>query len=759
MKHYQALLMALTLCSTVVAAPFSAVPAAAAGSYDMNVHVDLSSSGKAISPYIYGVNMFGNESNMKKLTAHSTRQGGNRMTAYNWENNASNAGSDWQHSSDDNLSKSNDPGDCVQTFSKQAQDFGIDYKLTTVQLAGYVAADKNGTVSEEEAAPSDRWDEVVLTKGSDFSMTPDLTDGKVYMDEYVNFIVQTLGDASSPTGMQAYSLDNEPALWNHTHSRMHPQPVGVTELRDKSVEMAKRIKAIDPKAEVFGPALYGYTAFDHLSDDDNNHEWETLKAQTGYHWYLDYYLDEMSKASTEAGTRLLDVLDIHYYSESARVGAEDRLQSVRTLYEKDFAENSWIGQYCQENIPILPTIQKSIDTYYPGTKLAISEYNFGGEDDVSGAIAQAEALGCYADAGVYYAAIWGGGGYIFSGLNLYTNYDGNGGCFGDTLIPATTQDVSLSSTYAAVNAGDTSEVTVMVTNKSATDAENLTISLDGAQKDYQSAAVYAVSTDSTDIHLIDIADVKDAAVNVTLPAYCAAMIVVSDDANAFDGLDIYDPNVKTERSVVFDDPMSMVGSDDFIEIPIEDPEHLVRIEVTADVVSTLGSSWGTAGCEICANVEDANGEGFWSYKDYTLGLGTGVTAKIEFDGTFGKPTSDDPNAAREDVPATVADGKVQLQQWWESSEKKQSDQDPADLTVTYTKVEVFYSLDGQGTEALRGDVNADGIFNIADAVALCRYLSHDEAVQVWTSGDFDGNGALDSTDLTMMKRALAEYKD
>ena len=101
--------------------------------------------------------------------------------------------------------------------------------------------------------------------------------------------------------------------------------------------------------------------------------WEDIKSANNYHWYLDCYLDQMKKAEEEYGTRLLDVLDIHYYSESAREGAEDRVQSVRTLYEKGFRENSWIGQWCQENVLILPTIQKSIDTYYPRTKLAITE--------------------------------------------------------------------------------------------------------------------------------------------------------------------------------------------------------------------------------------------------------------------------------------------------------------------------------------------------------------------------------------------------
>lgn len=65
-----------------------------------------------------------------------------------------------------------------------------------------MAADKNGSVTEAEAAPSARWNEVVLTKNAPFTLHADPNDGVVYMDEYVNFIVQTFGDSSSPKGIQ-----------------------------------------------------------------------------------------------------------------------------------------------------------------------------------------------------------------------------------------------------------------------------------------------------------------------------------------------------------------------------------------------------------------------------------------------------------------------------------------------------------------------------------------------------------------------------
>ncbi|MBQ4346149.1 MAG: glycoside hydrolase [Oscillospiraceae bacterium] len=746
-------LIAFFTAMTLPAVFCSAAMVHAAGEDTMHITVDLGGSGKSISPYIYGINEYGHQENLKKLSVNAIRQGGNRMVAYNWENNASNAGSDWKHSSDNNLSNSDAPADCVQQLVDEGEKYDIGYKLTTLQMAGYVSADKNGVVSEAEAAPSARWNRVQLTKGSAFAAEPDLTDGVVYMDEYVNYIIQKYGDSSAATGIQGYSLDNEPALWHHTHSRIHPQEVGITELRDKSVELATAVKQLDPDAEIFGPALYGYTAYDHLADSDSSTEWETLKAAGGYHWYLDYYLDSMKEASDAAGVRLLDVLDIHYYSESARVGAEDRLQSVRTLYEKGFVENSWIGQWCQENVPILPTVQASIDQYYPGTKLAVTEYNFGGDTDPSGAIAQAEALGCFADANVYFASLWGGSGYILSALNLYTNFDGKGGAFGDTLMPTTTDDVSLSSAYAAIDGADDSTVTVMVTNKNMTQPMNATIALQNADSTYKKAAVYAITPESDEITLLEIVDTAADAVDITLPAYCAAMVVISEDAAAFDGTQEEKP---VEESVVYDDPMSMINENGYVEIPITDAEHLKEIIITANVTSKAGSSWGNAGCAVCINAVTPEGEEFWTSKSYGLDLGSGVKAVVEFDGTLSHKENGD-------IPAVIADGKVELQKWWDSSEKMELDQED-EIIITYTSVEVVYEYPAQPEEnnTLPGDVNCDGLVKINDVILLNRVLAEDTSAAITEQGmlnaECDGSPTVTADDAVTILRGLAGLK-
>jgi len=743
MKKCKALLTAAAVAAVSLSVPFQT--AFAEESYDMKIQIDLGGETKAISPYIYGINQYGNQGNYKNVTTTAVRQAGNRMVAYKWENNASNAGADWKHSSDNNLSDSDAPGDCVQVLSEEAKNYGIGYKMTTLQLCGYVSADKDGIVTEQEAAPSDRWNEVVLTKGSAFSSMPDLTDGKVYMDEYVNFIIQTLGDSTSASGIQGYSLDNEPALWSSTHPRIHPEQTTIQELRDKSVEMATAVKRLDPNAEIFGPALYGYTAYDHLDDDDASSEWETLKAANGYHWYIDCYLDQMKQASDEAGVRLLDVLDIHYYSESARVGVEDRLQSVRTLYEEGFVENSWIGQWCQENVPILPTVQASIDKYYPGTKLAVTEYNFGGED-LSGTIAQAEALGCFADAGVYMASIWGGNPYQFAGINLYTNYNGKGGSFGDTLVPTKTDDVSQASAYAAIRGADQGVVTAMVTNKDLENPEQAVISLKNADTTYEAAAVYAVYGDSAEIRLIDVIDqVEDNVVEVTLPAYSAAMIVITDDASDFDDLEVYDPDQFTQEIVTIDNPSDYINKSGYVEIPITDPAHLVRIDMTANVTSSAGSTWGSAGCAVCINAADSAGTEFWTYEGFSLPIGTGSTASVEFDGTL----SNDGTY----VEAMVADGKVELQKWWDTSEKLEAGVDDI-ISVEYTQVKVIYEYENGAAEQVRGDVNADGKLSVADVVMLQKWLLRAGEIADAKAGDLCADGRLDSFDLTAMKREL-----
>src|SRR6185312_179688 len=100
------------------------------------------------------------------------------------------------------------------------------------------------------------------------------------------------------------------------------------------------------------------------------------------------------------------------------------------LWDPTYTETSWISQWGTwvgspgNNGPIklLPRVQRDIDDFNPGTKIAITEYNYGGNNHISGAIAQADALGIFGREGVFAANIWGGGSYTDGAFNMYLDY-------------------------------------------------------------------------------------------------------------------------------------------------------------------------------------------------------------------------------------------------------------------------------------------------------------------------------------------------
>nr|AMO13192.1 glycoside hydrolase [uncultured bacterium] len=507
------------------------------------ITVDTKAGRYSISPYIYGIN---DNDGFDNVTAGSIRQGGNRYTAYNWENNYSNAGSDWHHNNDTYLSSSSNPADTAAKLIQKANSRNIPYRIVTLQMAGFVSADKKGVVGENETAPSNRWLPVQFTKKGDFSLTPNLNDGVVYMDEYVNYLVQKYGNSASGLGINGYSLDNEPALWQLTHPRVYPNKLTVVDLIQRSIELSKVVKTVDPTCEIFGPALYGFGAYNDLG---NAPDWKSLKAANGYFWFLDAYLDEMQKAEAANGKRLLDVLDVHYYSEAKGLcritNCEDashtecqnaRMQAPRTLWENGYYEKSWIGDWFKSYLPILPKIQRSIEMYYPDTKLAITEYGFGGDTHISGAVAQADALGIFGKAGVYLASLWHSrnNSYPNAAINLFTNYDGNGSSFGNTGVKAliTTQERGTDSTnknelctvYASVN-DDESKLTIIATNKSIVNNQEITVNIENGSS-YKKAIPYLISNKGTAIKVQDEISVKNGVFTFTLPFMCVVLFAV-----------------------------------------------------------------------------------------------------------------------------------------------------------------------------------------------------------------------------------------
>jgi autotransporter-associated beta strand protein len=521
---------------------FAAFPAIAAAQTSVNFSIDTQQSVKPISRYIYGVNqsLSGNYSNLTL-----TRLGGNRWTAYNWETNASNAGSDWNFQNDSYLGGGNAPGGAVAPSIQNASDRNAGI-LLTIPTVGYVAADKlgngdvryvNGGSTPDPNYLQTRFKQSLPSKGSAFSNPPNASDAYVYQDEFVNWLKTTYPYCETdPNRPIFFSLDNEPDLWSSTHAEVHPNAATYAEMVQKSVAYGTAIKNVMPGAKVFGPVNYGWYGMLTLQDAPD----------AAGRDFLNYYLAQMKQAEQTAGKRLLDVLDVHWYPEATgknasgndtRIVGDDtspgvvaaRLQAPRSLWDSTYTETSWITQWSTYGpIDLLHRVQNKIDANYAGTKLSISEYNYGGGNHISGGIAQADVLGIYGREGVFSANEWpmsSNESFIAGGFLMYRNFDGKNGTFGDTSISAQTNDNAASSIYASLDSQNPNRMVLVALNK--TDhAISAAMNLQHASA-FGLADIYRLTSASAAPTYVDsVLIANPASFNYSMPSYSVSTLLV-----------------------------------------------------------------------------------------------------------------------------------------------------------------------------------------------------------------------------------------
>lgn len=148
---------------------------------------------------------------------------------------------------------------------------------------------------------------------------------------------------------------------------------------------------------------------------------------------------------------------------------------------------------------MLPKLNESIQKYYPGTKLAFTEYNFGGGQDISGAIVQADFLGLLAEYEVYFASIWAfdKSEYQFAAINMFTNYDNKGGYFADSLLESITTDDYTVSVYTGKNKTD-GKTHIILINKEIHEQTEVTVKI-GKTGNFTQAESYVLDGIGTTI--------------------------------------------------------------------------------------------------------------------------------------------------------------------------------------------------------------------------------------------------------------------
>ncbi|MGW3356800.1 glycoside hydrolase family 44 protein [Streptomyces bungoensis] len=483
-------------CATQAAGAAPVRPSRTSATAGPAISVDTTTGRHAIDPHIYGLN-FPDEALAKELRLPVGRWGGNATSRYNYKNDAYNAGSDWYFEDlhYDNDTSALPDGSQADKFVEQNRRTGTD-TLMTVPMIGWTAAGRDNGCGFSIAKYGPQ-------QGSDAQWRPDCGNGKKpdgtlitgndpaetstpagadFDKGWVQYLRGTYGGAGSG-GVRFYDLDNEPDLWHSTHRDVHPAGASYDELRDSTYATAAAVKDADPAAQTLGPVGWGFNSLIYSGLDQ-----EKCSEQGGSCWsnppdraahggvqFAPWYLQQMKAYEQAHGRRILDYFDEHIYPQQTGVSgsADDaaaqalRLRSTRQLWDPSYVDESWIDQPIQ----FIPRLRSLVDQNYPGTKLAVSEYNWGALDHIDGGLAEADVLGIFGREGLDLATLWSPpkptdpGAYAF---RMYRDYDGKGGTFGDTAVHAASADQDQLSVYAAERSGDHA-TTVMVINKTTGD--------------------------------------------------------------------------------------------------------------------------------------------------------------------------------------------------------------------------------------------------------------------------------------------------
>jgi len=433
--------------------------------------VDAAGNPHPINPDIYGIASYSLDAGFaKEIQVPNVRWGGDATTRYNWEVDSSNAGFDWYFMGG-NGQTTPVPSASADLMVNTYKTASNAHALLTIPIIPYV----NKTAAWNCSFPVSVYGAQQSTNpyvhpngdncGNSLTTTgAQLTDNNIYANHidntvalqqgWVQHFIATFGTAANG-GVPYYQLDNEPGGWSNTHRDVEPNQPDYDTIIALGQQYAAMVKQTDSSAKVFGPVDFTLGGWIGTPSKQNN-----LYAGQ-------YYLQKMAAYDQANHQRILDYFDEHYYGGGSTDAAE--LASTRALWDPTFNSGSWVEQYYFDGpMMLLPRFQNWIQTYYPGTKLSISEYSFSsGTNPLVDALTEADVLGIYGREGLDFANMWtvpqptDAVAYSF---RLYRNFDGAVGQFGDSSVTSTSTDQSQLSVYGATRSSD-GALTVIAINK------------------------------------------------------------------------------------------------------------------------------------------------------------------------------------------------------------------------------------------------------------------------------------------------------
>jgi hypothetical protein len=521
-------------------------PAARAQNPGVTISIDVNAGRHRIDPNIYGV-AHASASELTDLNVPLNRNGGNNTTRYNWQQNADNRGNDWYYESIADASAT--AGERGDTFFSTSRTANAQAMLTvpTIDWVAKVAVSRGKLASFSIAKygpqTGNDWQwfadagNGVLTNGQNVTGN-DPNDANVpssssFQQGWIQHLVGRWG-TNAGGGVRYYILDNEPSIWHSTHRDVRPVGATMTEIRDKMVDYAGKIKAVDPSALIVGPEEWGWSGYFFSGYDQQYgslHGWSVLPDRQNHAGAdcLPWLLDSIRQSSATAGRRLLDVFTVHYYPQGGEFSNDTsnamqlrRNRSTRSLWDPNYVDETWIN----DKVMLIPRLRSWVNTYYPGTAIGITEYNWGAENHINGATTQADILGIFGREGLDAAARWttpASTTPTYKAMKIYRNYDGNRSAFGETSVAATVPDPNALSAFAAQRSAD-GALTIMVINKSLSGTTQATVNV--AHFSDQGTAQLWQLTSANAIARGPDATVAASSVALTLPAQSITLLVI-----------------------------------------------------------------------------------------------------------------------------------------------------------------------------------------------------------------------------------------
>lgn len=503
---------------------------------NVSLTVNVLANRHPISPYIYGGAFPQDAPTITDSGLTTVRWGGNGASTYNWQLGTDNADNDY-YFEDFTFGALNNSADSSSTqFITDVKAAG-GTPLTTMVMLPWVAQTPETSVTQggvdnyhwtfsvsQDGAcnATGKVDQYNIDAGinlqSDCSTTmvasstqlnrtyfPLLDDNTqtcpvgtcVYRKDWATALATAFGSGSCPipnsslTSCHFYDMDNEIDIWGGTHVDVHPTPSGYNELANTYLTEARNLKTWDPAAVRLGPvSCCWYFYFNGANGND--------KAAHAGDDFLPWWLNELHLQDAIAGTRSLDMFDIHAYPDANTTGlTQTQLQAQAVSVYRDYWDPTYVSTSSTINqiyvtkiqpnysIPFrIPRMRAIVNSTYPGTPLAITEWSaaFAGESDFSTALGDADAYGILGRERVALASRWTApspSNPNYLALKLFTNYDGSHHGFATTSVSATNNgNPSLFSSYAAVNSAGT-QMTLMVLNKDPANTASVQFALNG----------------------------------------------------------------------------------------------------------------------------------------------------------------------------------------------------------------------------------------------------------------------------------------